>query len=50
MKYKREDFKNLCGMCTECKEMTSVVDPCCGGGVFFEGAFWSADDFDFDEE
>lgn len=32
------------GICSSCKEHTSVLSPCCGDLVYFEGGMESADD------
>lgn len=29
--------KEKIGMCVRCKEYTSVEEPCCNSGVYFEG-------------
>lgn len=40
------------GLCTACGEWTSVKEPCCGAGVWFEGGIEHWEDYqeDSDEE
>ncbi len=40
------------GMCSECKEWTSIEDPCCNAGVWFEGSleYPDADTEDLNKE
>jgi len=45
----REQAKDQCGQCSLCGEFTSLLEPCCGAPVFFEGAFYSLEDFEEDE-
>lgn len=33
-----------CGMCMKCKEWTSVLLPCCGVSVWYEGDTMSGED------
>jgi hypothetical protein len=32
-----------CGMCTRCKEYTSILDYCCTGTTYFEGSTTSSE-------
>lgn len=34
-----------CGQCSECKEWCELGDPCCNAPVFFEGSFYTLEDF-----
>lgn len=45
-KLKRENFKDEMGICTECNELTPVVDPCCDGAVSYQGDTYTRADFD----
>ncbi len=37
--------KNILGVCTRCKEWTTVHEPCCGRGVVVEGSVIDPDDY-----
>jgi hypothetical protein len=37
------------GICTACREWTTIGDSCCGAGVWVEGSVYTADDLE-DEE
>jgi hypothetical protein len=37
--------KDDCGQCIECKEYCELGNPCCNSWVFFEGSYYSAEDF-----
>lgn len=38
------------GMCTKCKEYTSLGTPCCGAPVDFEGSTYTYEDLEKEEE
>lgn len=48
-------FINQCGMCQDCKEWCSILEPYCDGGVSFEGAgyhfndLWTDIEFEIEE-
>lgn len=50
MKLSREKFKDAVGMCTDCGEWTSVLEPCCNAAVHFEGAGYGLEDFEDEHE
>lgn len=37
-------YVDACGRCHRCKEMTSLLDPCCGVSVDFEGGSMNYED------
>ena len=37
-KYKTIVCDDRVGMCSRCKEWTSIKDSCCGVGIWFEGS------------
>jgi hypothetical protein len=43
-RYFKKKYQGAIGVCTECKEWTSVLDPCCGAPVLYQGSYISIDD------
>jgi len=40
----KEQAQEMMGTCCKCHEHTTVADPCCNAGVYFEGSVWTIDD------
>jgi hypothetical protein len=47
---KRKDYVDKIGICSNCGEMTSVLEPCCDAPILFEGSQISIDEFEDEEE
>lgn len=38
------------GQCQACKEMTSIADPCCNAPVHYQGASYTLEDFEDEDQ